>query len=45
MDDFTVLVGILASGSITINIWLIKSMAELCTRLSRIEGKLMPKHE
>ena len=45
MDDFTILVGILASGSITINIWLIKSMSELCTRLSRIEGKLMPKHE
>ena len=45
MDDFTVLVGILASGSITINIYLIKSIGELCTRLSRIEGKLMPKHE
>ena len=45
MDDFTILVGILATGSIAINIYLIRSMAELCTRLSRIEGKLMPKHE
>jgi len=40
MEDFTVLVGILASASIAVNIYIIKSIADLCTRISRIEGKL-----
>jgi hypothetical protein len=40
MEDFQVLVGILATGSITINIYLIKSMANLCERLAKVEGKL-----
>ena len=43
MDDFAVLVGILATGSITINIFLIKSIANLCERLARLEGKLYSK--
>jgi len=40
MEDFQILVGILATGSITINIYLIKSMANLCERLAKVEGKL-----
>ena len=40
MDDFTVLVGILATSGIAINIYLIKSIANLCERLARLEGKL-----
>ena len=43
MDDFAVLVGVLATGSITINIYLIKSIANLCERLARLEGKLSRK--
>jgi len=40
MDDFTVLVGVLASGSIAINLYLVKSVANLCERISHLEGKL-----
>ena len=40
MEDFQVLVGILASGSIAINIYLIKSVATLCEKVARLEGKL-----
>jgi len=40
MDDFAVLVGILASGSIAINLYLIKSVAGLCERIVRLETKL-----
>tara|TARA_R100000656_G_C3890887_1_gene116555 strand:- start:323 stop:451 length:129 start_codon:yes stop_codon:yes gene_type:complete len=40
MEDFTVLVGVLASASIAVNIYIIKSISDLCTRLSRLEGKL-----
>jgi len=40
MDDFSVLVGVLASSSFAINLYLIKSIADLCSRLSHIEGKL-----
>ena len=40
MDDFAVLVGVLASGSIAINLYLIKSIADLCQRLSKLEGRL-----
>ena len=40
MADFEILVGILASGSIMINLYLIKSIANLCERLARGEGSL-----
>jgi len=40
MDDFAVLVGILASGSIAINLYLVKAVANLCERISHLEGKL-----
>jgi hypothetical protein len=40
MEDFQVLVGILASGSIAINIYLIKSVATLCEKVARLEGRL-----
>tara|TARA_Y100000310_G_C20274799_1_gene619716 strand:- start:411 stop:548 length:138 start_codon:yes stop_codon:yes gene_type:complete len=40
MDDFTILVGVLASSSIAINIYLIKSVANLCEKVGRLEGKL-----
>tara|TARA_R100001086_G_scaffold1781_1_gene1227 strand:+ start:368 stop:499 length:132 start_codon:yes stop_codon:yes gene_type:complete len=43
MDDFAVLVGVLASGSIAINLYLIKSVAGLCDRISHLEGKLSRK--
>jgi len=43
MEDFQVLVGILASSSIAINIYLIKSIANLCERIVRVETKLSPK--
>jgi len=45
MDNFAVLVGVLASGSIAINLYLIKSIADLCQRLSKLEGKLSRKHD
>tara|TARA_R100000687_G_scaffold48644_1_gene38844 strand:- start:12 stop:143 length:132 start_codon:yes stop_codon:yes gene_type:complete len=40
MEDFTVLVGILASASIAVNIYIIKSIANLCERLAVLETKL-----
>jgi hypothetical protein len=40
MMEFEILIGILATGSITINVYLIKSLANLCERLARVEGKL-----
>jgi len=40
MDDFAVLVGVLASGSLVINIYLIKSVANLCEKVGRLEGRL-----
>ena len=40
MDDFAVLVGILATSGIAINIYLIKSIANLCERLAVLETKL-----
>ena len=44
MDDFSVLVGILASSSIAINLYLIKSIANLCERLAKLEG-FIHKHD
>jgi len=43
MEDFTVLVGILASASIAVNIYIIKSLANLCERLAILETKLSRK--
>jgi len=43
MDDFSVLVGCLASGSMMINMYLIRSMANLCERLAVLETKLSSK--
>ena len=40
MDDFTVFVGVIASGSLAINLYLIKSVANLCEKVGRLEGKL-----
>ena len=40
MADFEILIGILASGSIAINLYLVKSIADLCSRISHLEGKL-----
>ena len=40
MDDFTVLVGVLASGSIAINLYLVKSVANLCEKVGKLEGRL-----
>jgi len=40
MEDFQVLVGILASGSFAINLYLIKSVATLCEKVARLEGRL-----
>ena len=39
MDDFAVLVGVLASSSFAINLYLIKSVATLCEKVARLEGK------
>jgi len=43
MEDFQVLVGILATGSIAVNIYIIKSIANLCERLAVLETKLSRK--
>jgi hypothetical protein len=40
MDDFQILVGILATGSISINIFLVKQVSNLCERIAHLEGKL-----
>jgi hypothetical protein len=40
MDDFAILVGILASSSFAINLYLIKSVATLCEKVARLEGRL-----
>jgi len=40
MEDFQILVGILASASIAVNIYIIRSIGDLCTRISRMEGRL-----
>jgi len=45
MDDFAILVGILATGSISINIYLVKQISELCNRLSKLEGYIQHKRE
>ena len=44
MDDFTALIAILATGSFTINIFLLKQILDLCQRISKLEG-FIHKHE
>ena len=43
MEDFQVLVGGLASGLIAVNLYVIKSLSNLCDRISHLEGKLSRK--
>ena len=43
MEDFQVLVGVLASGLIAVNLYVIKSLSNLCDRISHLEGKLSRK--
>jgi len=43
MEDFYIYFGMISSLSIGINLYLIKSIADLCSRLSHIEGKLSSK--
>ena len=43
MDEFAVLLGCFASASIAINLYLIKSIANLCERIVRVETKLSHK--
>jgi hypothetical protein len=45
MDDFSILLGILMTGSITINIYLVKQISDLCQRISKLEGYIQHKHE
>tara|TARA_R100001086_G_scaffold170650_1_gene93213 strand:- start:161 stop:295 length:135 start_codon:yes stop_codon:yes gene_type:complete len=40
MDDFAVLLGFFATASIAINLYLIKSVATLCEKVARLEGRL-----
>ena len=40
MDDFAILISILASSSLAINLYLIKSVATLCEKVARLEGRL-----
>jgi len=44
MDDFAILVGILATGSISINLYLVAQINRLCERISKLEG-FIHKHE
>lgn len=37
MDDFAVLIGVFASASLAINIYLIKSVASLCERVAVLQ--------
>jgi len=45
MDDFAIMVGILCTGSISINIYLVKQISDLCQRISKLEGYIQHKHE
>ena len=45
MDDFIVLVGVISSGLIAVNLYVIKSISNLCDRISHLEGKLSRKWE
>ena len=38
MADFEILIGFFATASIAINLYLIKSVANLCEKVGRLEG-------
>jgi len=40
MEDFQILIGILASSSIAINIYIVKSISKLCERVTRLETEI-----
>ena len=40
MEDFIVLVGVISSGLIAVNLYVVKSLSNLCDRISHLEGKL-----
>jgi len=40
MEDFIVLVGVISSGLIAVNLYVIKSISNLCDRISKLEGFL-----
>ena len=40
MEDFQVLIGILATASISINIYIVKSISKLCERVTRLETEI-----
>mgnify|MGYP005828523137 CR=1 len=40
MEDFALLLGLFATGSLAINLYLIKSVAGLCERIVRLETKI-----
>jgi len=40
MDDFSILIGILATASISINIYIVKSISKLCERVTRLETEI-----
>jgi len=40
MDDFIVLVGVISSGLIAVNLYVVKSLSNLCDRISHLEGQL-----
>jgi len=43
MEDFTVLVGVISSGLIAVNLYVIRSISNLCDRISHLEGKFSHK--
>ena len=43
MEDFQVLVGVLSSALIAVNLYVIKSLSNLCDRISHLEGRLARK--
>ena len=43
MEDYMVLVGIMSSALIAVNLYVIKSISNLCDRISHLEGKLSRK--
>ncbi len=40
MEDYMVLVGIMSSALIAVNLYVIKSISNLCDRISHLEGKV-----
>jgi hypothetical protein len=40
MEDQTIMLGVLSSAVIGINLFVIKSLSDLCKRISRLEGRL-----